>query len=284
MRTVKKIHKAEFRPVGDLVTWSPLPTSSLRQIDPFLFLNHHGPQHFPPQNDGLPFGPHPHRGMETVTFVIEGDIVHKDSGGHESAIGEGGVQWMTAGKGLIHSEESSGHFKRFGGDMEILQLWLNLPSGLKMTEPRYRGLPKEKIPAIVLDDKKVTVNLIAGDFEGEQGAFETLTDIFLSTIYFKPGGQLVVKVPTDENVFFYVIRGKLIVNENDIEERQLVEFKNNNEELVILSTDDTILLFGHAEPINEPVVAYGPFVMNTEKEIQDAYADYRAGKFGSWEN
>jgi quercetin 2,3-dioxygenase len=282
MRTVKKIHKAEYRPIADLITWSPLPSRSLQQIDPFLFMNHHGPQQYEPDNDGLPFGPHPHRGMETVTFILDGDITHKDSGGHESVITAGGVQWMTAGRGLIHSEVSSETFKKEGGGLEILQLWLNLPARLKMTAPRYKGLRKDEIPAIVTDEGKVTVNLISGDFEGEDGAFETLTDVFLSTVYFKAGGQLVVQVPADNNIFFYVIRGKLIVNDEDVEVRQLAEFNSDGEELQILAPEDSVLLFGYAKPFNEPVVAYGPFVMNTEKEIQEAYADYQQGKFGTW--
>src|SRR5690349_21652213 len=124
MRSIKKIHSSEYRPIADLVTYSPMPTRSLEMLDPFLFLNHHGPQVYSPDNDGLPFGPHPHRGMETVTFILDGDIMHKDSGGHESIIREGGIQWMTAGSGLIHAEVSSDEFMDKGGPLEILQLWI----------------------------------------------------------------------------------------------------------------------------------------------------------------
>ncbi|HLG03728.1 MAG TPA: pirin family protein [Bacteroidia bacterium] len=283
MRTIKKIHNAVFRPVGDLITWSPLPTPTLAHIDPFLFLNHHGPQHYERNNDGLPFGPHPHRGMETVTFILEGDILHKDSGGHESVIKAGGVQWMTAGKGLIHAEVSTEDFMKNGGDLELLQLWLNLPSRLKKTEPRYLGLQKNQIPAIVLDDGKVQMNLVSGEWEGEQGAFDSLTDISLCTIYFKAGGQLVLNIPLDNNIFFYVIRGRVSVNETDVKERQLVEFEHNAEEMQILSSANSMVLLGYAEPLKEPMVAYGPFVMNSEAEIQEAYDDYRSGKLGSWQ-
>jgi quercetin 2,3-dioxygenase len=283
MRTIKKIHQAAYRPIGDLITYSPLPTRSLDQIDPFLFLNHHGPQHYPPKNNGLPFGPHPHRGMETVTFILDGDIMHKDTGGHESVIEAGGVQWMTAGKGLIHAEVSSKAFKEHGGDLEILQLWLNLPARLKMTTPRYEGLQKEAIPRLTFMEGKVTIHLISGHWEGKQGAFETLTDVFLSTVYFKPGGELRVKVPVEHHIFFYVIRGKLTVNEREVAALHLVEFNDDGEELRMAATTDSILLFGHAAPFNEPVVAQGPFVMNTEEEIREAYDDYRQGKFGKWE-
>ncbi|KAA3436363.1 pirin family protein [Rufibacter hautae] len=282
MRSIKKIHKAEYSPIADLVTYSPLPSRSLQQIDPFLFLNHHGHQVYKPNNRGLPFGPHPHRGMETVTFILEGDIMHKDSGGHESVITAGGVQWMTAGKGLIHAEVSSTDFKKTGGPLEILQLWVNLPAKHKMTEPRYEGLQQESIPSFTLDEGKVTVNLVSGNWDGHKGAFETLSDIVLSTVYFQPGGKLNLEVPAERNIFFYIIKGTLKVNGQEVPFRNLVEFNNNAPELILEVTEDSILLFGHAVPFNEPVVAQGPFVMNTQAEIHQAYADYQAGKFGSW--
>ncbi|MFB9865116.1 pirin family protein [Rufibacter immobilis] len=282
MRTIKKIHKAEYSPIADLVTYSPLPSRSLQQIDPFLFLNHHGHQVYKPNNRGLPFGPHPHRGMETVTFILEGDIMHKDSGGHESVITAGGVQWMTAGRGLIHAEVSSSEFKKTGGPLEILQLWVNLPAKLKMTEPRYEGLQKEDIPSFTLDEGKVTVNLVSGNWEEHTGAFETLSDIMLSTVYFQASGKLTLQVPAEQNLFFYIIKGTLSVNGQEVPFRNLVEFNNDAPELQVEASEDSILLLGHAVPFREPVVAQGPFVMNTEAEIYQAYQDYQQGKFGSW--
>lgn len=284
MRTIKKIHRAAYSPIADLITYSPLPSRTLDQIDPFLFLNHHGPQQYRPHNNGLPFGPHPHRGMETVTFILDGDIMHKDSGGHESVINAGGVQWMTAGRGLIHAEVSSSEFKQQGGDLEILQLWVNLPARLKMTEPRYLGLQKEDIPSLSLDEGKVTVNLISGAWEGHKAAFETLSDIALNTIFFQSGGQLTLTVPAAHNVFFYIIRGQLTVNGQTVDALNLVEFNNDGDALNVQAGPDSVLLFGHAQPFNEPVVAQGPFVMNTEAEIHQAYDDYRRGKFGQWQH
>src|SRR5690606_11862264 len=136
-RTVKTIHYPLRDDIGDLRTVRPLPNPKLPHLDPFLFLNHHGHQFYPPHNLGLPFAPHPHRGFETVTVVLKGDIAHRDSAGHESIINEGGIQWMTAGRGIVHEEVSSEEFKQHGGELEILQLWVNLPKSLKMTEPRY---------------------------------------------------------------------------------------------------------------------------------------------------
>lgn len=282
MRSIKKIHNSEYRPIADLITYSPMPTRSLEMLDPFLFLNHHGPQVYTPDNDGLPFGPHPHRGMETVTFILDGDIMHKDSGGHESIIREGGIQWMTAGSGLIHAEVSSDEFMDKGGPLEILQLWINLPAKLKMTEPSYTGLQKDDIPMISLDNDKVRLQLISGEWEGKKGAFESLSNVFMSTVYFDAGGTLEVDVPVEHTIFLYIVRGAVNVNGERTEARQLVEFNYDSEGLEIEAEKKSIVLFGHASPFKEPVVAQGPFVMNTMDEIYQAYEDYRQGKFGSW--
>lgn len=279
MRTVKNVYKAEYRPIADLITYSPMPTRELSMIDPFLFLNHHGPQKYQPGNDGLPFGPHPHRGMETVTFILDGDIAHKDSGGNNSVIESGGVQWMTAGSGLIHSEVSSEKFKREGGDLEILQLWVNLPAKLKMTRPNYRGLQKSEIPQVNLDDGKVTAQVVSGKLEAQKGAFDTLTEIHLSTLFFKPEGVFKTTVPQSHNILCYVIKGEVKINGEAIHALHLVEFNNDHEELRIEALTDAVILFGHAEPFKEPVVARGPFVMNSMEEINQAYEDYQQGKF-----
>ena len=282
MRNIKKIHKAEYRPVADLITYSPIPTRDLQMIDPFLFLNHHGPQKYASNNGGLPFGPHPHRGMETVTFILEGDIAHKDSNGHKSIIQSGGVQWMTAGSGLIHSEVSSDEFKKHGGNLEILQLWLNLPAKLKMTKPQYKGFQEDEIPKISLDEGKITAQVISGNFNETKGAFQNLTSVNLTTLFFNETGKLDLTVPKKNNIFFYVIKGELLVNKKQVKALNLAEFENDAENLTIEAHTDSVLLFGHAAPLNEPVVARGPFVMNSMDEIHQAYRDYEAGKFGEW--
>lgn len=282
MRTIKEIHKASYHPIADLITYNPLPSAKLRQIDPFIFLNHHGHQTYPKNNHGLPFGPHPHRGMETVTFILEGDIMHKDSGGHESVINAGGIQWMTAGSGLIHAEVSSDRFKREGGDLEILQLWLNLPARLKMTEPRYIGLQKDEITHFSLDHGKVKVQLIAGKWEGHTGSFETLWPIFLSTVYLENGGKLQKDIPAEENIFLYVVRGKIKVLGEEIPFRNLVEINNDGSFISFEASEEAVVILGHARPFNEPLVAQGPFVMNSQEEIRQAYQDYQLGKFGTW--
>lgn len=280
MRTIGQIIDAAYSPIADLITYSPLPVGSLDQIDPFLFLNHHGPQKYPPDNNGLPFGPHPHRGMETVTFILAGDIMHKDSSGHENTIQAGGVQWMTAGSGLIHAEVSSTDFKKEGGNLEILQLWVNLRANQKMTKPFYKGLQSKDIPEISYPN--ATIKLISGIWDQNNGAFESMNNVHLSLLYLEPDGELSLEVPLDENVLFYIIKGDIIVNGKLADSRQLIHFNNDSELITIEASSDTIILFGYAKPFNEPVVAQGPFVMNSKEEIAEAYYDYRSGKFGSW--
>jgi redox-sensitive bicupin YhaK (pirin superfamily) len=282
MRTIRKIHTPEYAPIGDLVTYRVLPTRSISYLDPFLFLNHHGPQVYPPDNQGLPFGPHPHRGMETVTFIISGDIVHEDNSGHESIISAGGVQWMTAGRGVIHSEVSSDAFKKNGGPLEILQLWINLPARSKMAEPFYLGLQKNEIPKIEQDDGKVTVDLISGDTENKEAAFTSGIGARLNLVHFKKEGKIQLKAPQDHNIFFYIISGNLQVNGHDVGKLRLVEFENNADVIEVIANEESLLLYGDARPLKEPVVSGGPFVMNTEQEIQQAYKDYHDGKFGKW--
>jgi len=284
MRTIKVIHKPVSDPIADLTTDRVIPTPSIEYLDPFLFLNHHGPQVYPPHNNGLPFGPHPHRGMETVTFILDGDIAHYDSDGHKSVIEAGGVQWMTAGRGLIHSEVSSEEFKRDGGPLEILQLWVNLPAKSKMTIPFYKGLQEADIPKIVSEDGQTTVNLVSGEYKGEKGAFESGIGMTMMTIELKKQADFSLKIPVDENIFFYLIRGKIKVNDREVGNKRLVEFANDAEDISIHAMEDAVLLVGHAQPLNEPVVSQGPFVMNTQQEIAQAYEDYRLGKFGTWQH
>ncbi|UYZ58267.1 pirin family protein [Hymenobacter latericus] len=282
MRSIKQQHRAQSAPIDDLITYRALPTQSVEHLDPFLFLNHHGPQTYPPNNRGLPFGPHPHRGFETVTFILEGDIMHKDTGGHESVINAGGIQWMTAGSGLIHAEVSSEAFKRQGGPLEILQLWVNLPAKHKMTAPRYIGLQAPDIPQVTLGEGRVTLHAVSGEWAGTAGAVQPLAPVALAWAVLRAGGKLNLPIPAEHTIFFYTVRGKLRVNCHETEALRLLEFNHDGDELQLEALTDAVVLLGHAQPFNEPIVAYGPFVMNTPQEIEQAYHDYQAGKFGRW--
>jgi quercetin 2,3-dioxygenase len=272
-RTVKARYGSIRDDIADLVTRRPLPNERIEQLDPFLFLNHHGPQVYPPNNRGLPFGPHPHRGFETITFIVEGSLLHRDTGGHESAIHAGGVQWMTAGRGLEHAELSTEEFMRDGGPLEILQLWLNLPARLKRVDPRYVGLQRDQIPSF--REGGATVHLISGQWERETGPIESLTDTHMMTVHLASGGSVTLAAPQGRTIFFYVVRGSVNLGE----QYQLIEFHDDGDAIEVAATADALILYGHGEPLREPVVAHGPFVMNTREEIVEAFRDYQLGRF-----
>lgn len=278
-RRVIAQHPAKRDDIGDLVTRRPLPGPGLDQLDPFLFLNHHGPQTYPANNRGLPFGPHPHRGFETVTFILEGSLAHADSAKHQSVINAGGVQWMTAGSGIVHAEISPEEFLRDGGPLEILQLWVNLPSHLKMSEPRYVGLQLESIPAIKLPGGG-ELNLISGEWQGNAGPIDTLTGVFMSTLRLPAGSQEQLPVAPGRQVFLYVVDGDVTVGGEPVKAHHLIEVDRDGESLDIEASSNARLLFGHGEVIDEPVYSHGPFVMNTRDEIVQAVEDYQNGKFG----
>jgi len=278
-KTVKALHAAQRDDIGSLVTRRPVPGPRLEQVDPFLFLNHHGPQIYPPGNAGLPFGPHPHRGFETVTFILAGELAHRDSAGHESVIRAGGVQWMTAGSGLIHAEVSPEGFLKSGGPLELLQLWVNLPAQLKMSPPRYQGLQADEVPAVPVDQGQATVHLISGAWGGHTGPVASLTGVFMSTIDLKAKGRAGFGSLGGRNVFLYVVSGEVKVNGTAVPAWTLAELDLEGGMLEMVAEADSRVLFGHAEPLGEPVVAHGPFVMNTREEIAEAIRDYNAGLF-----
>ncbi len=286
MKSIRAIYRAGYTDYEGLDTYRAMPTRNvpIDALEPFIFLNHHGPQVYPSHNEGLPFGPHPHKGFETVTFIVEGSLVHKDSTGFTSNIEAGGVQWMTAGKGIIHSETSSEEFKENGGGIEILQLWVNLPSRLKNAAPAYIGLQKPQIPELLFDEGKVTVNLVAGAWDGTKAPVQSLSDVQLFSIAFKKAGKLQLNVPPAKTVLFYVIKGHVSVNGSEAETHDLVEFDKDGDTIEVTALEDALILFGYANPSNETIVAHGPFVMNSQEEIRQAFVDYQQGKLGVWQD
>ncbi|WP_114951765.1 pirin family protein [Sphingosinicella terrae] len=280
LRPVFRRHAALRDDIGDLVTRRPVPGPALRHLDPFLFLNHHGPQVYPPGNRGLPFGPHPHRGFETVTFILSGELAHRDSGGHESIIRAGGVQWMTAGRGLVHAELSPQAFKEKGGPLEILQLWVNLPARLKMTDPAYVGLEAADIPQIAVADGKAAIHLVAGAMSGVKGPVQPLTDIALMWITLQPSARLDLPAPEGKTIFLYVVDGSVRSGGSDLPEHHLAEM-GDGDAVRIEADEKATILFGHGTPFDEPIVAHGPFVMNRPEEIRQAIEDYQQGRLGA---
>ena len=277
-RKVERIVSAERDDIADLITFRAMPVGNLSHLNPFLFLNHHGPQTYVENNHGLPFGPHPHRGFETVTFILEGDIAHRDSSGSESVILAGGVQWMTAGRGLVHSETSSEHFKRAGGELEVLQLWVNLPARLKMSDPYYLGLQKHQIPVFERDNGRIRIQLVSGKWEDNLGPFPPIQPVTTMIISMDAESSYEFAIP-GERIFFYVISGSVTVNGKTARMRETVVLSDEGEILRIDSEKNSRILLCYAPPLEEPIASYGPFVMNTMDEIRQAIEDFQAGKF-----
>jgi redox-sensitive bicupin YhaK (pirin superfamily) len=279
-KEIKRIISSSRHPMGEHSMYQPIPNHEFESIDPFLLIHHHGPHTFKPHNQGLPFGPHPHRGFETLTFIYSGEIEHADSQGFRSVIQPGGVQWMTAGRGIVHSENIPESMREKGGEMEIIQLWMNLPKRLKMTEPTYQGLQKDQIPVVGSEDGLVNTQVISGTHKQVNGTAKSLTNLTMLNVFAEKNGKEVFEVPESTNVMFYVLNGEVLVNGKLAIDHQLVDFKTGGTVLEIEAQTDSRFIIGVGEPLNEPVVAQGPFVMNSTTEILQAMRDYQLGKMG----
>lgn len=271
---------------GGFLVHRPFPKASLSEFDPFLLLDEMGPVTVGPnQAKGAP--DHPHRGFETVTYMLSGEMEHKDSHGHAGKLASGDVQWMTAGAGVIHSEMPSAEFQRTGGRLHGFQLWVNLPRTNKMMRPRYQEIPAANIPTAMTDDGLVSVRVIAGEALGARAVIETVTPIMYLHFKVAPGGELSQSVPRGYNAFAYVVSGAGLFGseEEAARSQQMVMFTPDGDEIVVSNPADSVeplefLLIGGV-PLNEPVARYGPFVMNTREEIYQAVEDYQSGRMGS---
>lgn len=261
------------------------PTPGLDDIDPFLLLDHLGPVEFAPgQATGFP--DHPHRGFETVTYVLEGAMEHRDSQGNHGIIGAGDVQWMTAGSGLVHSEMPGAALHEKGGRLHGFQLWVNLPKSAKMTPPRYQEIAAARLPIAGTPSKDVQVKVIAGESLGKHAAIETRTPITYLHFTLQPGASVEQPIPAVYNAFAYVIDGSGAVGPHATPavEGQLAVFAKDGESVQLANPADAkapfnVLLIGGA-PLGEPVARYGPFVMNTKAELYQAFEDFRSGRMG----
>ncbi len=263
---------------GMLVT-RPFPTARLDHLDPFLLLDRMGPAaHGPGEAKGAP--DHPHRGFETVTYVLEGAIEHADSQGNHGRIGAGDVQWMTAGSGVIHSEMPAAEIRRDGGRMHGFQLWVNLPRRDKMMTPRYQELRAAEIPTASSADGKVTVTVIAGESLGTRATIDTRTPIIYLHVRLGAGARFAQPIPADYNGFAFVIGGEASFGGRAAGENDTVIFDRDGDEVAIASENGAEMLLIAGVPLDEPVARYGPFVMNTPGEIRQAMLDYQSGRFG----
>lgn len=279
-RSVHSIHTTQSELLGNLQTRSAIHDPADQTYDPFLVLSHHGPQTFGPNNRGMPFEDHPHRGFETVTFVLEGDLVHTDSSGHRRTVTKGGVQWMIAGAGVVHNEQVTPSFRHNGGLLEIIQIWVNLPARLKSTPAKYAGVQSKGIPCISLTGGG-QLHLVSGEYAGVAGAIRSITDVFMSRVVLTPGYQGELPAPLGHTVLLYIVHGEVTVVGHSAQGGDLVRLANDGDAVAIEASSDASILFAHADPIGEPIAARGPFVMNTEAEVKQAFRDYRTGLYGT---
>ncbi len=280
-RSIAHILPSRHIDMGGALVKQPLPTVQVDQISPFLLLHHFGPTHAAPGEDPLDVGPHPHRGFEPVTFLYSGGIRHKDSRGNEGILSGGDVQWMTAGRGIIHSERASRSFLETGGAMEGIQLWVNLPKKDKMAQPRYQDIKSDAFPVLEKDEGKVTLRLVAGEYEGLRGPALTHTPILAIQAELKAGGAVTLSAPESYNAMAYLLSGQLTsAGGFTYDKETLLHYRNDGESVFLKSTADARVLFLAGAPIEEPVAQWGPYVMNTQTEILEAMRDYQSGKMG----
>ena len=251
-----------------------------RTLSPFLLLDYAGPHRFEPTTAQRGVGRHPHRGFETVTIVYEGEVEHRDSTGAGGTIGPGDVQWMTAAGGIIHEEYHSPAFAKSGGGFEMVQLWVNLPARDKMAAPGYQSIVDAQIPVVPLADEAGRVRVIAGAFQGRRGPARTFTPLNVWDLRLAAGKTSRFEIEDGHTLALVVLRGTVLVNGRDVvRDAQLVSFERDGGEISIEANGDATLLLLSGEPIDEPVVGYGPFVMNTPQEIAEAFEDFNQGRF-----
>jgi redox-sensitive bicupin YhaK (pirin superfamily) len=253
-------------------------------MSPFFMLDYGSKIEFSPKNEPRGVGVHPHAGFETVTIAYHGKVAHHDSAGNSGIIGEGDVQWMTAGSGLLHKEYHEEEFSRKGGPFQMVQLWVNLPAKDKRTKPKYQEITNSKMGRYQLPNEKGIVEVIAGEYGGIKGPATTFTPIHVYNARLKKGAKLDLSFPKEFNTGLLIVEGNVKVNGINGHADHFVLLKNDGEDFSIDATEDSIILVLAGEPINEPVVAYGPFVMNTWEEIEQAVNDVNAGKFGVLED
>jgi len=264
-------------PVRSLFSYGTLG----RHASPFLLLDYAGPAVFEASQQRRGVGEHPHRGFETVTVVYQGEVEHRDSTGAGGRIGPGDVQWMTAGSGILHEEFHSQAFTRRGGTLEMVQLWVNLPAQDKMSAPRYQTLTNADIPVVPLPGGAGSLRVIAGNYRGQQGPARTFTPIDMWDLRLEPGKTVELELPEGRNVAVVVLRGTVLVNDTQPAGEATMALLDRAGRQVRLEAQDgaTVLLLS-GEPIDEPIVGHGPFVMNSAEQIEQAYSDFRSGRFG----
>lgn len=281
-RSVKNLLHAEMIEMEGMSVRQPFPTLKMQQLDPFLLLHHADNILAPdirPEHAGV--GPHPHRGFSAVTFIFRGGVHHRDSRGNDSVVYAGGVQWMNAGMGLMHSERPPVNIQEIGGRQEIIQLWINTPAKYKMDQPEYFSLPEDRLPKFVTPDGRVSMSVIAGELMGKKGVVPTKSPVNAATMEIIKGSKIEIPIPLDHNAFLYVLSGEINIGGYGLTEAlNAAIFANDGEGIGVEAREDARMLLMSGLPLNEKVVSHGPFVMNTETQILEAMRDYQKGKMG----
>ncbi len=264
-------------PVRSVFSYSDLGA----ELSPFLLLDYAGPANFPPTKQRRGVGEHPHRGFETVTIVYSGEVEHRDSTGAGGIIRPGDVQWMTAASGIVHQEYHGEEFARQGGAFEMVQLWVNLPAAHKMDAPGYQGITNTQIPKVDLPNDAGFVRVIAGEFNGTRGPARTHTRMNVWDVRLNPGSRATLHVRDGDTAAVFVLKGRAkVANGEEVGEATLAVLERKGDSFEVEALEDSTLLLLSGEPIDEPIVGYGPFVMNSEPEIVQAFNDYNSGKMG----
>jgi redox-sensitive bicupin YhaK (pirin superfamily) len=270
--------------VGDgfhVSNYFPTPTESQKRMSPFFLLDYQKPEAFAPTTRRRGVGTHPHRGFETVTIAYQGSIAHRDSAGNGGVIGPGEVQWMTAGSGILHNEFHEETFARTGGILHMIQIWVNLPRSHKLTAPKYQALTDRSIVVVPLADERGVVRVISGVYEDTRGPAETFSPAHMLDLRLKSGAEVRLPTPRDYNTALLVLQGQVTANgSKPVSAGEFILFKNDGDEVVVESLTESIVMFLSGAPIDEPLVHYGPFVMNNVDEINQAIEDFNSGGFG----
>lgn len=254
----------------------------MQRMSPFIMMDYNSKYHFPPSEIPKGVGVHPHRGFETVTIAYKGRVEHNDSSGGGGIIGEGDVQWMTAASGVLHKEFHETEWSKKGGDFQMVQLWVNLPAKDKMSKPKYQAITNNEMKRVILADNAGFIEVIAGNYKNEEGPANTFTPVSMMNAKLNKDGIANFSFPINFNTLLLVIEGAVEINKNHYATtNQLVLFKNDGEDFAIKATENSVVLVLSGEPIEEPIVAHGPFVMNTQEEIIQAFNDFNSGKFGA---
>lgn len=283
VNTINKVGRSDFVMMGPIRLRQPLPAKGIEEVDPFILLHHYGPFEISPEKNPMDLGPHPHRGFEPVTFLIQGEQLHRDSLGNESVVKAGDVQWTTSGRGIIHAEGPHKEFVERGGTLEGIQLWINLPAAKKMMQPNYQHVKKDDFKVVVSDDGKITTRVISGSLHGQDGRIQTQISLDAYMIDLKKGGATTFPLKANHQAMIYLIHGDVDVNDSENlrkDANQMITFHEGSTEFELKVNEDSKILFLSGEPIREQIMSYGPYVMNTQTEILEAMRDFQMGKMG----